>query len=121
MFGRKRRCTDQLSKHGTQRSISQHVSHIITSYFFHVNIRKVNTDRNSHTCCLSHTHVKCIIKSVSIMNVYSVPDAKMIILCQSEQTRVISVFLIFKSLSSCLLSSNSGLTSYFLHFWSWLS
>ena len=87
---------------------------------FHVNIRKVNTERNPHTCWLSHTHVKCIIKSVSIMNVYSVPDAKMIILYQSGQTRVIFAFLTFKSLRSSPLPSDSGLTSYFLHFW-WLS
>lgn len=120
MFGRKRRCTDQLSKHGTQKSISQHVPHQYLP-FFHVNIRKINTERNPHTCWLSHTHVKCIIKSVSIMHVYSVPDAKMIILCQSGQTRVTSVFLTFKSLSSCPLPTNSGFTSYFLHFWLWLS
>lgn len=97
MFGSKRRCNDQLSKCGTQRSIFKHVSHIITSYFF---IRKVNTERKPHTCWLSHTHVKCIIKSVSIMNVYGVPDAKMVILYQSGQTRVIFAFLTFKSFSS---------------------
>lgn len=34
------------------------------------------------------------------MNVYSVPDAKMIILYQSGQMRVIFAFLTFKSLSS---------------------
>lgn len=34
------------------------------------------------------------------MNVYSVPDAKMIILYQSGQTRIIFAFLMFKSLSS---------------------
>lgn len=67
---------------------------------FHVNIRKVSTERNPHTCWLSHTHVKCIIKSVSIINVYSVPDAKITILCQSGQTRVIFAFLAFRSLSS---------------------
>lgn len=98
MFGSKRRCNDQESKHGTQRSISQCVpKHNLP--FFHVNIRKVNTGRNPHACWLSHTHVKCIIKSVSIINVYSVPDAKITILYQSGQTRVIFAFLAFQSLS----------------------
>lgn len=99
MFGSKRRCNDQVPKHGTRRSISQRVPHHNLP-FFHVNIRKANTGRNPHTCWLSHSHVKCIIKSGSIMNVYSVPDAEMIISYQPGQTRVIFAFLTLKTFSS---------------------
>lgn len=103
MFGSNRRCTDQLSKCGTtEQPFSTRVPHLNLP-FFHVNIGKVNADRNPHTCELSHTHVKSIIKSVLVINVYSVPDAKMIISHQSGPTGFIFAFLTFKSLSSCPL------------------
>lgn len=100
MFGSKRRCNDQLSKHGTQRNVSQHASHIITSQFFHVNIREVNREKSSyllsesHTCEMYHKisiHNECLqCARCTDYNLASV---------RTKQSYF--AFLTFKSFSSC--------------------